>query len=61
MYVAAMQQNPMMIMPYMAAQYPLYSRMALPNEVSFVMLHSGCTRVAANRVSPKCATFVVIQ
>lgn len=35
MYMTAMQQNPaaMMLMPYMA-QYPMYSRMALPTEVS---------------------------
>lgn len=34
MYMAAVQQNPaMMFMPYMA-QYPMYSRMALPTDVS---------------------------
>lgn len=37
MYMAAMQQNPaMMLMPYMA-QYPLYARMALPTDVSPVV------------------------
>lgn len=38
MYMAAVQQNPaMMLMPYMT-QYPMYTRMALPTDVSLFFL-----------------------